>query len=234
MIIDFFRVTPKTRKVKLNKKSGILFSNPSFLKKIIFYTASNLLIVSVLYLGYLYWPLVKAVSYYNLYKDTNTTQTVTAKPTIQPEKYFEYSITIPKIFAYSKIIENVSPYNPGEYLKVLDENVVAQANSSSMPGSGVGHSIYIFAHSTQQGISRVRKNTVFYLLGELNNQDEVFINRGGKLFTYKVYKQQVVNANQVQYVTYTEPTKEILILQTCWPIGTDWKRLLIFAELVDK
>ena len=35
-----------------------------------------------------------------------------------------------------------------------------------------------------------------------------------------------------EYLNYKEEGKELLILQTCWPLGTDWKRLLIFAERV--
>jgi LPXTG-site transpeptidase (sortase) family protein len=78
----------------------------------------------------------------------------------------------------------------------------------------------------------LRINSVFYLLGELNNNDIIFIDKNGINYTYKVYKQLVVDANQIQYLKYTETDKEVLILQTCWPIGTNWKRLLVFAQRV--
>jgi LPXTG-site transpeptidase (sortase) family protein len=130
-------------------------------------------------------------------------------------------------------VANVSASNSTEYLKVLQSNVIAQASSSSLPGSGDGKSTYLFAHSSGLGLSMVRNNAVFYLLGELNTNDVVFINYQGKIYTYQVYKQEVVDASAVQYLNYSEPDKEVLILQTCWPIGTDWKRLLVMAKLIN-
>ena len=91
---------------------------------------------------------------------------------------------------------------------------------------------YIFAHSTQQGWSAVRKNAVFYLLGELKTGDEILVNYHGTSYTYQVYKQVVAPATAIEYLRFTDPNEETLILQTCWPIGTDWKRLLVFAKRV--
>ena len=77
-----------------------------------------------------------------------------------------------------------------------------------------------------------RKNSVFYLLGELGQNDLVYVKYGGETYIYKVYMQKVVNASEIQYINYIDKTREVLILQTCWPIGTDWKRLLVFAERI--
>jgi len=153
-------------------------------------------------------------------------------PTVTKVNSTEYSITVPKILAYAKIVENVSPFDSKEYLKVLENNVVAQAKGTSEVGSGIGKSTYLFAHSSSQGIASVRNNSVFYLLGELNNSDVVFVNRFGIIYTYQVYDQKIINVNQIEYLKYTDPEKEVLILQTCWPIGTDWKRLLVFSKRI--
>jgi LPXTG-site transpeptidase (sortase) family protein len=181
----------------------------------------------------LYYPLSRALVRFRINQNkTTTNEKVIAIPTGNPQLNKEYSLTVPKIMAYAKIIPNVSPYNRDEYIKVLSDNVVAQIKGSADPGSGKGKSIYIFAHSTQQGFRMVVKNAVFYLLGELKNGDFIYVNKYGKVYTYEVYKQQIVKADEIKYLTYTEPDKEILILQTCWPIGTDWNRLLIFSQLV--
>jgi LPXTG-site transpeptidase (sortase) family protein len=66
----------------------------------------------------------------------------------------------------------------------------------------------------------------------LKNNDPIFIIYDGQVYAYKVYNQKVVEAKEVEYLAYGENGKEILILQTCWPLGTDWKRLLIFAERI--
>lgn len=199
-----------------------------------------LLIISGLYVVYLYLPLAEAIIKYEIKLNRNNTQAaVSPIPSRKPEEVLvltptpiveEYSLEIPKIEAKAKIITGVSPFNEKEYRKVLEDNNVAQAKGSDMPGSGAGHSTYIFAHSTEQNINLVRKNSIFYLLGELKNGDEVIINLDGEKRIYKVYKQQVVGANEIEYLKYTEPDKEVLILQTCWPIGTAWKRLLVFTS----
>jgi LPXTG-site transpeptidase (sortase) family protein len=90
--------------------------------------------------------------------------------------------------------------------------------------------IYLFAHSTQQGWSMSRKNAVFYLLGELENGDVIFINYNGQIYTYKVYQKKIFKPEEADILGYNEKDKEVLLLQTCWPIGTDWNRLVVFAE----
>ena len=134
--------------------------------------------------------------------------------------------------AKSEVAQGVSPYDPAIYRSILSQGKVAQSSTSSNPGDGNGKSTYIFAHSSEQGISMVRNNAVFYLLGELKNGDEIVINYHGKMLNYSVYQKKIVPSSDIEYLHYGEPDKEVLILQTCWPIGTDWKRLLVFAQLV--
>lgn len=237
-MIDFFRVTPRKRKIKLNRRKGVLFSNPGNFKKIIFYSGTWLFVLSVIYAFYLYIPILNAYGRYwvsQQYESNGKTVNIVPTPIPQPvsDQKKEYTISIPKILAFSKIVDNISPFDSRQYLEVLNNDVVAQAKNTAYPGSGKGQMTYIFAHSTNQGISMMRNNAVFYLLGELKNDDVIFINRNGISYTYRVYKQLIVNADKIEYLRYTEPDKEILILQTCWPIGTDWKRLLVLAKLVD-
>jgi len=246
--MDFLRVTPKRRKVKLTSRNGVIYSNPPTGKKLIFYFGNLLFGVAVIYLIYLYYPLSKAIINYNrhlrepivvalpttkpvaLTIAPNPTESPTPTPT--PIITDEYVIEIPKILAKSEVAQNVSPYDPKIYREVLSTGKVAQSSTSNNPGDGMGKSTYIFAHSSDQGISMVRNNPVFYLLGELTSGDKINVNYHGQKLNYIVYQKKVVAASNIEYLHYGEPDKEVLILQTCWPIGTDWKRLLIFAQLV--
>jgi LPXTG-site transpeptidase (sortase) family protein len=97
---------------------------------------------------------------------------------------------------------------------------------------GVNNTTYIFAHSTQQSLDMVRKNSVFYLLDELVNNDLVYIKYSGNFYKYRVYDKKVISSKETEYLNFKEDNKELLILQTCWPIGTNWKRLLVFAERI--
>ena len=160
------------------------------------------------------------------------TVTIVVEETVDVEENKDFKIEIPKIGAKADIIIDVSPIDKNQYLKVLENNNIAHSNLSALPGNGKGSTTYLFAHSTQQSIQTVRKNSVFYLLGELGQNDKVLVSYRGQNIEYKVYMKKVISAKESEYLTYSEADKEVLILQTCWPIGTNWKRLLVFAERI--
>lgn len=230
-MLDFFRVVPKKRSVKIKAKKGVIFSNPSGFKKYSFYMGTALLFLAIGYFCNLYWPLVKSIIDYKSGKKTAIIESEIKKEITEPKVIKEeFSIKIPKIGAEAEVKKNISPFDKNEYLQVLNQDVVAQSKYSGLPGQNT--TIYLFAHSTRMGIQMVKNNSVFYLLGELKNDDLVFLQYNGQIYQYKVYDQKIVNANQIGYMEYKEEGKEILILQTCWPIGTDWKRLLVFAKKI--
>lgn len=230
-MLNFFRVVPKSRKVRIKKSKGLIFSNPSGHRKMIFYIANMLFLGAIIYGSYLYTPLLSAVYKYKFSK--SEANIVPATKVIEEENQStEYTIQIPKIFAYTQVIENVSPFDKAEYDRVLKNNVVAQAKGSDKPGSGIGNSIYIFAHSTNNDLGMVRNNAVFYLLGELQENDFIFLNFLGKEIKYRVFDKKIVSAQDLKYLDYHDENREMLILQTCWPIGTDWNRLLILAQRI--
>jgi len=230
-VLNFFRAVPKKRKIRVNKTRGLIYSNPTPGKKILFYLGNVLLISALVYGGYLYTPFIKAFYNYKFTKPEVKNETI-AVQNIEIKKSDEYLIQIPKILAYSKVVENVSPFDPAQYQKILKTNVVAQTNNSDKPGSGKGKMTYVFAHSSTSELEDMRSNAVFYLLGELELNDSIHVKYHGQEYKYRVYEKKVVKANQVEFLNYRDENKELLILQTCWPIGTDWNRLLILAELI--
>lgn len=225
-MLNFFRVVPKSRRVRINKTKGLIFFNPPKHRKNIFYVANMLFLAALLYGIYLYTPLLSAIYKYKFTK--NETKII---ETIKNVENNDYIIQIPKILAYSRVIENVSPFDQAEYDRILKNNVVAQAKGSDIPGSGKGKSTYIFAHSTNNSLGMLRNNAVFYLLGELQKDDVIYIDYHGKELKYMVFDKKVISPKEIDYINYHDESKEVLILQTCWPIGTDWNRLLIMAEL---
>jgi LPXTG-site transpeptidase (sortase) family protein len=60
--------------------------------------------------------------------------------------------------------------------------------------------------------------------------DDIYIFFKGKRYNYEVYETKIVDASDVSYVDAALGQGERLILQTCWPPGTDWKRTLVFAR----
>ena len=138
----------------------------------------------------------------------------------------QFSVVIPKIAANSRVLPSVDAASEDEYLASLQQGV-AHAEGTAFPGEG-GH-IFMFAHSTDYIWNVGTYNAVFYLLYKLEAGDEVNLFYKGKRFVYTVTGSQIVDPSEVEYLT-RKTDNELLTLQTCWPPGTTFKRLLVFAE----
>lgn len=227
-MIDLFKVTPKKRTVLIKGKKGVIYSNPNNFSKFLFWLGNVSLMVAFGFFVYLYYPLANSLySYYSGFKPDKKSEEV-GNSTEIPNNF---RLIVEKIGADVEVVSNVSIFDKNIYREVLKNNQIAHAQGTYLPGSGKGTSSFLFAHSSSEGIDVVRNNTIFYLLGELNDNDEFVVEYNGNKYLYKVFDKKVVGANEVSYLTYSDPNKEVVILQTCWPIGTDWRRLLVLGEL---
>lgn len=139
-----------------------------------------------------------------------------------------FSIIIPKLGATAKIWPNVDPTSEEDFLPKLKSGV-AHAKGSVFPG--LQGNTYLFAHSTDNFWDVGRYNAVFYLLKDLTPGDDITVFFENKRFNYKVRENVVKEPEEVDLLIHSQvPGKEQLILQTCWPPGTTWKRLYIIAE----
>jgi LPXTG-site transpeptidase (sortase) family protein len=139
-----------------------------------------------------------------------------------------YSIYIPKIMAISRVISNVDAGNSKEYLPALKQGVAEAANLAH-PGT-VG-TTYLFAHSVGSRMDFARYNAVFYLLDKLGIGDEIQIVYQGKLYRYEMVQREILTATDTKYLV-PQNLSEKLILQTCYPPGTSWKRLVVTARRI--
>lgn len=138
----------------------------------------------------------------------------------------DFSIVIPKIGASAKVYPNVDPEKEEEFLPVL-KNGIAHAKGTVFPGfSG---NVYLFAHSTDNWWNVGRYNAVFYLLKNLTKGDEIVVFFENKRHDYLVSEVLVMDARDVSQLTRPQTGGEQLVLQTCWPPGTTWKRLVVLA-----
>lgn len=137
------------------------------------------------------------------------------------------SIYIPKIGANASIITNVDPFDETIYNEALRSGI-AHARGTALPG-GRGTS-FLFAHSSAPPWENTRFNSVFLRLNELETGDIIVINNKGEELKYSVYDKKEVWPDEVKYLKWDG--KDGLILQTCTPIGTSLKRLLVFAERI--
>ncbi len=145
---------------------------------------------------------------------------------IPKDPYF--SILIPKVGANEKVFPNVDPNDEAGFLSILYKGV-AHAKGTVFPGQP--GNIYLFAHSSDNFWDVGRYNAVFYLLKDLNVGDEIVLFFENRRYNYVVTGSKIVDANDVSFLTAEHMgSRENLILQTCWPPGTTWKRLLVFAK----
>jgi len=140
----------------------------------------------------------------------------------------DFSIIIPKIGASAKIYPNIDAANADAFLPILQKGV-AHAKGTVFPG--MKGNIYLFAHSTDNFWDVGRYNAVFYLLKDLTKGDEIAIFFQGKRHNYLITGSRIVNPSDVSFIVNAKnQNKEQLVMQTCWPPGTTFQRLLVLAE----
>ena len=140
----------------------------------------------------------------------------------------QFSMIIPKIGATAKIFPNVDPLDEKDFLPKLQTGI-AHAKGSVFPG--LQGNVYLFAHSTDNFWDIGRYNAVFYMLKDLNPGDDISVYFEGRRYNYKVDHTVIKDPTDVELLTKSQvPGQEQLILQTCWPPGTTWKRLFVIAK----
>lgn len=145
-------------------------------------------------------------------------------------KHTDYALVIPRIYLDEPVIFNVDPNDEKAYSDALKKGI-AHASSTSFPDrGGVG---YYFAHSSNPSFRR-QLNAVFYLLGKLEPNDQVFIWHEGKQYAYRVSGKKITSPKDVSFLREELYDSETVVLQTCWPPGSDRERMLVFAQRVEE
>ena len=211
-----------------------------FLVKHRLLVAALFLLISFLSFGSLIFPLVSAelslafVDFQSVANEvpkptpfTYNSYYVAEKEGIYPIR--EFRLVIPKIHLESNIVDNVDPKIENEYKDKLQFGV-AHAKGSYLPPES-GGPVYLFAHSTDTVLNIARFNAKFYSVRELEKNDEIIIYFNSKEYRYLVTDKFIINPHEVDIVK--DATDTDLILQTCWPPGTDWQRLIVFAKKIE-
>jgi len=146
------------------------------------------------------------------------------KTNFDPDKISQFDLKIDKIGIFASVIPNVDGTNQDIYNESLEKGV-AHYKGTALPNSG--SNIFIFGHSsTILGVGPYAK--IFARLGELDPGDIIEINFNQNIYRYSVFKKEIVLSTDTSVLKPTE--KEQLTLMTCWPVGTDKKRLVILAK----
>lgn len=180
---------------------------------------SFLVIVCLAILGFTYFPLLKEETKYQF----NRIQSPTPREIIPVDR--DFGIVIPKLGINAKVIKNVDPFDSNIYQKALTLGV-AHAKGTALPGEE--GNIFIFSHSSENFYLATRYNSIFYLLNKLNNGDEIDLYYDDQKYIYHAFQKQIVSPNAIDIL---KPSRSnTLTLMTCFPPGTDIKRLVVIAQ----
>lgn len=235
------------------KKNGVIFESISFFQKLLRTIGHGLLVASIATIIFNLQPIISSELNFRF---TQISDSSSAQPqglsgfgnlllvqaNQDEEKIYsqqlakgfgltdtDFSIYIPKIQARAEIIGNVDAGNKEEFQEALKRGV-AHAAGSRFPGMDGG--AFLFAHSTDAPFNIARYNAVFYLLRELEKNDEIYVFFLDKIYKYKVSEKYIVSADDVSWLANAKTGPQRLILQTCWPPGTTLKRLIVVAKPV--
>lgn len=185
---------------------------------------SRLLIVSFAFVLIVFLALVFAFS--RATAPAPTPLPTTTAPTSIPTES-DYILKIGKINLSAPIIINVDGNDKVAYNKAL-EGGVAHLMGSALPGK-VGNS-FIFGHSSYYAWKPGNYKEIFEDLNNVEVGDTIIISSNSSTYNYKVSDKQVVNSDDVAVADQNYNEKK-LTLMTCWPIGSDAKRLVTVGLL---
>ena len=136
-----------------------------------------------------------------------------------------FGIYIPKIQTNASVIADVDTTNPSEYLSALEKGI-AHAKGTSYPNEK--GNVFLFAHSAVDFYNQRNYSVYFYLLSELESGDKIYVSYDGKMYQYSVLETKIVSKTDTQYMgEYLE--QDTLTLMSCWPSGTNLKRIIVIA-----
>jgi len=136
--------------------------------------------------------------------------------------YSENSLVIGRIGVKSDIKWDVLAPDIMEVLK----NNLAHIGGTGRPGEG--KNVFITGHSSNYWWNEGNLNSVFALLPELKEKDEIYLAYKGKVYRYEVTQKIELSKNEVG--NYVTSNQEQLTLMTCVPVGTNLRRLLVIAK----
>jgi len=138
-------------------------------------------------------------------------------------------IAIPRIGVEAPLLY-VDTVDEGRLQEALIDGVVHYWGTA-MPGE-YGNA-YFFGHSSNFPTKPGEFKTVFALLTQLREGDEIMItNHFGTKYTYRILDREIIKPNRTDVVSQGDSSKRILTLQTSYPLGLAIWRYIVIAEMI--
>ena len=150
------------------------------------------------------------------------------KPRLVWEKFY---LSVPSIGLEKVIVTtDVESDLKETYLPILKSSI-AHYKGTAYPGEE--GNVFLYGHSVLPEFFNSQDYlTIFSNLDKINLADEIFLYWGVDTFKYKVISKEIIDPNDLRILS--EKTNEkILILMSCVPPGTYFKRLAVKAVQVN-
>lgn len=137
-------------------------------------------------------------------------------------------IIIPKINVEIPVVYDVKTIDDNAIETALERGVVHYADT---PSPGQDGNLVIVGHSSNNIFNPGKYKFAFVLLSHLDNGDTFYLQKGGKRYTYQVYKKEIVKPTDVNVLgSQDKPATATLI--TCDPPGTSTNRLVVVGQQI--
>lgn len=189
---------------------------------LIFMASFTLLNVRFVFAQIKFWVFAPAVN------EENDAVEITHTLPLSDSIYF--FLEIPTIGVKAPVILEKS-LNPEKIFNRLEEGVVHYADSSLPGQKGVA---IILGHSSAYPWYKGDYGAIFALLGRLKTGDHIYVHNSGRILTYAVKGTVIFNPfssdKSVDKIVATDNSSIILV--SCWPVGTNSKRIAVKADMV--
>ena len=202
---------------------GVLFIGlnlPAFFKTFTFHRPAKITI-----------PEEKARAQKPKYSESNPSNVIivnepTDQKSINTDAMNNNEIYIPSVNIKAPINWSVA-FNDSAIQQGLRTGVI-QLDGTALPGE-VGN-VFISGHSSYLPFAQGNYKQIFATLPNTKLGDQIFIIRGGTLYTYKVENVFEVKPTEIEIIK--QSTDSMLTLSTCVPIGTATRRFIVQAKQI--
>lgn len=140
-------------------------------------------------------------------------------------------LVIDRLGVDAPIVFNVPPQNDDIYER-LEDGVVHYGNSVKPGQDGIA---IVLGHSSAYPWYRGAYGSVFALLGKLHPGERFYVRyEDGRTFVFEMKKSIVFNpfADDARLTELEQTNTPSLVLLSCWPVGTNYRRIAVYAERV--
>jgi sortase A len=138
-------------------------------------------------------------------------------------------IIIPKINIEVPVVYGVTSTDDPVIQKALEVGVVHYADTA-LPGQD--GNLVIVGHSSGNIFNKGQYKYVFSLLREMDDGDTFYLQKDSKLYTYQIYKKEIVKPTDVGVLAAQSESPATATLITCDPPGVSSNRLVVVGKQI--